>query len=155
MLEAAARVAKNTDAEDRAYQIRWRAANKVGELSKKIEKGHGNRYTRNPDAPDLKNNVLERVGLSTQDASDFERLSDVPRDQFETALATKSVHDATATRISSRSYAVWRCAAQGNRRGSSAYRATASREARDSREVRDEPERAMDANADWYVIEKP
>jgi len=50
---------------------------------------------------------------------------------------------ATATRISSRSYAVWQCGIQGNRRSAGAYRVAASREARGSGEVRDKPGRAM------------
>jgi hypothetical protein len=91
MLEAAARVAKNTDAEDRAYQIRWRAANKVGELTKKIEKAKGNQYASGK-VP-RKQDVLKDAGIEPRDASYFERLSDVPREQFESALATKTVHD--------------------------------------------------------------
>lgn len=94
MLQAAARVAKNTDAEDRAYQIRWRAANKVGELSKKIEKAQGQRSDlgTSGDRPQ-KSKILRDAGIAPRDASDWERLSDAPRDQFETALATKSVRD--------------------------------------------------------------
>jgi hypothetical protein len=91
MLQAAARVAKNMDAEDRAYQIRWRAANKVGELTKKIEKAAGNQYGKS-EVP-TKQKILQDAGISKQDASEFERLSDVPRDQFESALVTKTVHD--------------------------------------------------------------
>jgi NAD+--asparagine ADP-ribosyltransferase len=45
MLQAAARVAHNVKAETRAREIRERAARKAGELSKKIEKAHGNRYS--------------------------------------------------------------------------------------------------------------
>jgi hypothetical protein len=37
--------------------------------------------------------VLEKAGISTQQASDWERLSEVPEDQFEAALAQKSVRD--------------------------------------------------------------
>jgi len=100
MLQAAARVARNTDAEDRAYQIRMRAARKAGALSKKIEKvpAKGNQYTGKVVTPDdaelpTRTRVLEKAGMSTQQASDWERLSDVPEDEFETALATKSVRD--------------------------------------------------------------
>jgi hypothetical protein len=37
-LELYERLAKNVEAEDRCYQIRWRAANKAGELLKVMEK---------------------------------------------------------------------------------------------------------------------
>jgi hypothetical protein len=65
MLEAAARVAKNTDAETRAYQIRWRAADKVGELSKKIEKAQGKRSDlgTSGDSP-RKLDVLRGAGIA-------------------------------------------------------------------------------------------
>jgi hypothetical protein len=63
MLEAAARVAKNVEAEDRAYQIRWRTAKKVRELSKKIEKAQGRRNDlgTSGDRPQ-KSKVLEEAG---------------------------------------------------------------------------------------------
>jgi hypothetical protein len=94
MLEAAARVAKNTDAEDRAYKIRWRAADKVGELSKKISKAQGQRSDLGTSGgKPRKLDILKEAGIGPRDASDFERLSEVPRDEFEAALATKSVRD--------------------------------------------------------------
>jgi hypothetical protein len=100
MLEAAARVANNVEAETRAYEIRTRASRKAGSLSKKIEKApaKGNQYTGKvvtPHSADIptKARVLEKAGISSQQASEWERLSDVPDGDFETALATKSVRD--------------------------------------------------------------
>jgi hypothetical protein len=63
----------------RAYEIRMRAARKAGELSKKIEKAsaaRGNQYKEaNPrNAEQAKGKVLERAGISTQQASEWERL---------------------------------------------------------------------------------
>jgi hypothetical protein len=80
MLQAAARVAHNVDAETRAYEIRMRAARKAGELSKKIEKAsaaRGNQYKEaNPhNAEQAKGKVLEKAGISTQQASDWESVS--------------------------------------------------------------------------------
>jgi hypothetical protein len=89
MLQAAARVAKNVEAETRAYEIRMRAARKTGELSKKIEKASGNQYA-SADRP-LKQDVLKEAGISHQEASEWERLAAVPKDEFEAALAAKSV----------------------------------------------------------------
>jgi hypothetical protein len=74
-----------------------RAARKVGALSKKIEKAPADRKSEKIKSAhsgvDPKHKVLERAGISTQQASDWERLSDVPEDQFEGALATKSVRE--------------------------------------------------------------
>jgi hypothetical protein len=94
MLQAAARVAKNVEAETRAYEIRMRAARKAGALSKKIEKAQGQRndLRTSADRPQ-KSKVLEDAGIEHQQASEWERLSEVPEDQFETALATKSVSE--------------------------------------------------------------
>jgi hypothetical protein len=98
MLQAAARVAHNVDAETRAYEIRMRAARKAGELSKKIEKTSGgdrkskNQIPRKADF-DPKGKALEKAGISTQQASDWERLAAVPQDEFETALANKTLPD--------------------------------------------------------------
>jgi hypothetical protein len=75
-----------------------RAARKVGELSKKIEKASGgdrksgNQIPHNADF-DPKGKVLERAGISTQQASEWERLSEVPEDKFEAPLAQKSVRN--------------------------------------------------------------
>jgi hypothetical protein len=41
----------------------------------------------------MKLDILKEAGIDPREASDFERLSDVPRDEFEAALATKSVRD--------------------------------------------------------------
>jgi hypothetical protein len=98
MLQAAARVAKNVEAETRAYEIRMRAARKAGELSKQIPKaqgGHNKKQTPGDaeSARQSKTEILNDANISTQQASDWERLSEAPRDQFEAALATKSVRD--------------------------------------------------------------
>ena len=60
------------------------ASRKAGELSKKIEKASGgDRKSKNqtPRTPgfDPKGKVLEKAGISTQQASDWERLAAVPR----------------------------------------------------------------------------
>jgi hypothetical protein len=94
-LELYEKLARNVEAEDRCYQIRMRAARKPGELSKKIEKASGaGGHNRLPaQAGERKQDTLEKAGISTQQASEWERLAAVPQDEFETALATKSVRD--------------------------------------------------------------
>jgi hypothetical protein len=92
MLQAAARVAHNVEAETRAYEIRVRAFRKEGELSKRLEKApSGRAASLAPAGRESKTQVLNGAGISTQEASRAERLSEVPQDQFEAALATKSV----------------------------------------------------------------
>jgi hypothetical protein len=74
-----------------------RAARRAGELSKKIEKASADRKSEKiksgQSGVDPKHKVLEKAGISTQQASDWERLASVPQDEFETALAEKSVRD--------------------------------------------------------------
>lgn len=94
MLQAAARVAKNVEAEMRAYEIRMRAARKAGKLSKKIKKAQGQRSDLGTSGErPRKSDVLAGAGIAPRDASDWERLSEVPEDQFESALAAKSVRE--------------------------------------------------------------
>jgi hypothetical protein len=94
MLQAAARVAGNHDAEMRAYEIRMRAARKAGELSKKIEKAPADRKSEKiksgQGGVDPKGRVLANAGISTQQASDWERLAGVPKEDFEAAFNGQS-----------------------------------------------------------------
>jgi hypothetical protein len=95
-LQAAARVARNVEAETRAYEIRMRAARKAGALSKKIEKAQGQRndlVAPGHEVKPSKTQALNGAGITKEQASDWERLSEVPDEQFEAALATKSVRD--------------------------------------------------------------
>jgi hypothetical protein len=62
------------EAEDRCYQIRWRAANKAGELLKAMEKAKpggdmrpGHRSPKPTDAP----KTLAELGISKQQSSDW------------------------------------------------------------------------------------
>jgi hypothetical protein len=93
MLQAAARVAGNVVADTRCYEIRWRAAKKGGVISKGLPKIIGDIQSPRNGATEPKGDVLKKAGVSSQEASRWERLSDVPEDQFEAALATKSVRD--------------------------------------------------------------
>ena len=76
MLQAAARVAHNVEAETRAYEICMRAARKAGKLSKKIEKASRNQYGKSDCRTKL--DVLTDAGNPKQRAAEWERLSDVP-----------------------------------------------------------------------------
>jgi hypothetical protein len=90
-LEAYMRQIGNTEAEDRCYQIRMRAQRKAGELSKHITKAAGRPRENSPPSAEnsSKAKVLEKAGISTQQASEWERLADVPEEQFEAAFGLR------------------------------------------------------------------
>jgi hypothetical protein len=88
-LQAYARQIGNTEAEDQCYRIRMRAQRKAGELSKQIETASGVRTDLAAGGGEVvtKQATLDDAGISRQQASEWERLSEVPEDQFEAALA--------------------------------------------------------------------
>jgi hypothetical protein len=90
-LKAVAKIAKNFDAERQCREIRLRAERRAGELSAKIEKAAGRPGKNNSPhcAENLsKQTALENIGISTQQASEWERLAAMPKDEFETSLRT-------------------------------------------------------------------
>jgi hypothetical protein len=90
-LETYARQAKNIDAEWRACEIRLRAERKAGQLSKRLERAQGARTDlelsptvgRSP----TKQDQLTAAGVSMRQAERWEKLAEVPEEQFEAALA--------------------------------------------------------------------
>jgi 16S rRNA G966 N2-methylase RsmD len=96
---AAARVAKNKKAESRAKVIRVRAEVKAGELSAKIEKAPGRPGKNNSrhNAENLpKQAVLRKHGVSSEEASQWERLARIPKGDIEAALAADEPPSALA-----------------------------------------------------------
>jgi hypothetical protein len=95
-IAAYAKQANNHEAELQAIQIRVRAERKAGELSKEIEKSLGGRPKNSPDDAEgfSKAKVLKNAGISTQQASEWERLADVPEEEFEVHLATSKAPSA-------------------------------------------------------------
>ena len=96
--EVYARQAKNIDAERRAVDIRLRAERKAGSLLAESEKArppgsnqHQLRSSRPTDPPTLRD-----LGVSKQQSSDWQRLADIPKDEFEEALADRSRKPTTA-----------------------------------------------------------
>jgi hypothetical protein len=90
-LETYARQAKNIDAEWRACEIRLRAERKAGQLSKRLERAQGARTDlelspavgRSP----TKQDQLTAAGVSMRQTERWEKLAEVPEEQFEAALA--------------------------------------------------------------------
>lgn len=99
--EVYARQAKNIDAERRAVDIRLRAERKAGELDKEREKAKaapGNQYTGPVPSGNGSNSppTLRELGISPKQAHQWRKLSEIPKDEFETALADRSRKPTTA-----------------------------------------------------------
>ncbi|MYF06691.1 MAG: hypothetical protein F4092_00580 [Rhodospirillaceae bacterium] len=88
-MEHYARQARNPEPERRACEIRLRAERKAGQLLKDMEKA-----ARGPDAngqgsqrATAETPTLSDMGVSKDQSSRWQKLADVPEEQFEAALA--------------------------------------------------------------------
>ena len=80
--------------ERQAAEIRIRAERKAGELLKETEKHKAGRLKKN--TPNHRDNspytkTLDKNGISTQTASRWQQLAEVPKEQFEEALRDKTI----------------------------------------------------------------
>lgn len=103
-LEAYARQACNTDAEREATEIRLRAERKVGQLLKKTDKAKGARgqlQGRDPSGgriarpPEDEMRTLKNIGISKDQSSKWQKLADMPEEEFELAIGTKTSKPST------------------------------------------------------------
>ena len=99
--EVYARQAKNIDAERRAVLIRLRAEHKAGELDKEREKQQGARGTGSNQHHQVGLDggtppTLADLGVSKRQMHDWRKLSDIPKDEFEAALADPDRKPTTA-----------------------------------------------------------
>jgi hypothetical protein len=85
-LEMYARMADNTEAETQACEIRLRAERKAGQLLKEIEKAKGGRPPKNLSDGFTSSKTLSDYGVTRQQSSDWQKLADVPDDDFEASL---------------------------------------------------------------------
>jgi N6-adenosine-specific RNA methylase IME4 len=88
-LQHYARQALNTEAERRAAEIRMRAKRKAGQLTAQIEKSKGGRPSKTCSTEEqvsTKNELLENLGITRKQASQWERLAEIPQEEFERAL---------------------------------------------------------------------
>jgi hypothetical protein len=85
--EAYARLAKNTEAERQACEIRLRAERKAGQLLAQMEKAPGGQpyqsgHTTGSGSP----KPLAELGISKDQSSQWQKLAAIPDDQFDDAL---------------------------------------------------------------------
>lgn len=79
-----ARQAKNPEPERRACEIRLRAERKAGQLLKETDRAEGN---RGPVSTGTTPPTLTDMGISRDQSSRWQKLADVPEDEFEATLA--------------------------------------------------------------------
>jgi hypothetical protein len=96
-LETYFRIARqNPEAEQRAHNVRLRAEKRIGELMKEMERDERSKggdvksapRSAEPIKPSEYAATRERLGITTQDASTFQQLADMPKEEFEAALAS-------------------------------------------------------------------
>ena len=88
-LEIYARQAKNVDAERDACEIRLRAERRAGQLLKEIDKAKAGRPPGNPSAGERDYRgapTLAERGISYDQSSRWQKLADVPEDEFDDAI---------------------------------------------------------------------
>ena len=91
-IEVYARQAKNVEAERQACEIRLRAERKAGQLLADMEKAKGGGDQRSDHrCHDVRGGPapLADLGISHKQSSDWQKLADVPDDDFESALHTE------------------------------------------------------------------
>ena len=94
--EVYSRQAKNFEAEMRACQIRLRAERQAGRLLKRRDKATGTAGLGRPPlggrvAEPPNQETLADLGISKGQSSRWQKLADVPEDQFEAALAAPDI----------------------------------------------------------------
>lgn len=95
-LEAAARVAMNTEAERKAIEIRIRAERQAGALMKSLERKPVGRPEKNSASTAEFTRTIERAGIPERTARRWQELADVPAERFEAHLATDEKPSARA-----------------------------------------------------------
>jgi len=89
-MEVYAKQALNLEAERRCNAVRLRAERRVGQLLRETERAKGspgNQYTGPVERSDQSTRTLTQMGISKQQSSDWQKLADVPDDDFERALS--------------------------------------------------------------------
>jgi hypothetical protein len=91
--EIYSRQARNIEAERKACEIRLRAERRAGQISKTLNKAPGARTDIEPlshgERGSTKQEALEAAGVSVNQAHRWEKLADIPEDQFEASLVSE------------------------------------------------------------------
>jgi hypothetical protein len=91
LLEAASKLAQNTENERRACEIRLRAERKAGRILAKTEKHPGGRPTKGGDTVlPVSDAKLEDLGISKKQSADWQKLGAVPQREFAPAILENS-----------------------------------------------------------------
>jgi N6-adenosine-specific RNA methylase IME4 len=100
-LQVYARMSKDFELETWAAAIRLRAIRRIGELSRGLEKAHkagrGKGVLQLPRRGSCKTEVLEAAGLSTQSASRYERVAEIPQEEFDRHIEESTSKGKAAT----------------------------------------------------------
>ena len=90
-LELYGRQVKDKDIENWAAEIKLRASRRLGEISLELPKKAGPPKKNNSGEPrhNCKAKVLEKAGISTQDASRAEQVAAIPEKEFEEVVPKK------------------------------------------------------------------
>jgi hypothetical protein len=94
-LEMYARLAQNTEAERQACEIRLRAERRMGQLLRDMEKERGR------PAKASRRATLSDLGVSRNQSSRWQKLADMPDEQFDRALSVADQHPSTSGIIAS------------------------------------------------------
>jgi len=102
-IEYYSRQAKNTEAEQKAIEIRIRAERKAGELLAEVNPGPGgDRKSKKHDAPLIAYaQAKETANISDDQAKCWQKLAEIPKDEFEEALKDPETKPSTSGLIKS------------------------------------------------------
>lgn len=86
-IEMYQRQANNTEAERQACEIRLRAERRCGELLRQREKAKGNQHVNSATSNSAREQkTLSDLNISWDQSSKWQKLADIPEEQFEEAL---------------------------------------------------------------------
>ena len=102
VIEIYAAQALNHDAEDKAAKIRMRAERRCGELLKESKKNGARQKpgdNRKTSTDATSKTTLADIGISRQQSSDWQKLAEIPKEQFEARLNDTSLPKPTTAEL--------------------------------------------------------
>jgi hypothetical protein len=96
-LEAAAKIAMNTEAERKAVEIRVRAERRAGELMKAMQRGQtGPKLPATTAGNSDYRRTIERAKIPERTAQRWQELAEIPKERFEAHLAAEDMPSSRA-----------------------------------------------------------